>query len=1017
MSAHLFKEENETIHVYGLEGHDQRRAVENTLVDMYHLTHLTKGSKNAIFHVAISPREHESLTAAQKEQAKHMIAERFGLTDQMMFDVDHMKEGRAHTHVFWSAVDTEKGKLINLSHYKRKLQTLGKEMELEFGHEQTPRRKTEQSFEVTNGDRMRQNRTKEKALERKQEVTALWQQSDSAKSFVSALREKGYEVAKGDRSKFALVDAHGHVSNLVRDLPKTIKTKDVMAHFGEEYAALQSVDQAKTRIAARQHGKEQGRGPGVQHAFEASAKQNPTRATRDHRQKTKAGEKKKNEKAYEGISLDSAARRGLDHFLERKSSIGLYQLTHYVHSNSRYTRTEVEEALKKDHSVIMAERGGKAYATTREAVQYEEHLIAHANEGKNTCAPINNAYTPKQDFLNEGQRNAIQHILTSRDQITIISGAAGVGKTSLMREVKDGIEEVGKTLHAFAPSSNASRGVLREKGFEGADTIASLLQSKTLQAQIQNGVILIDEAGMVGNKTMNRIFSIAKEKNARVILSGDQRQHSSPEAGDALRILEEHSNLTVGRISKIVRQKNEPYRAAVDHLAKGQSENGFQALQAMGSIKTIYEDQARYDQLAKDYITSRKQGRSVLVVSPTHAEGKAVSDTIRAALKSQGMIGKDDHTYTTQRSLSLTNEQKRQAQSYRGGMSVQFHRSVPGFMVGQSYTVDNRSKGGPVTVRDGAGNVQRLPLDAARSYQVFETQETRFAIGDRLKITGNGKTMDNTPLNNGEVHTIKGFDKHGHIVFENGKTLSKDYKNMTLGYYETSHASQGKDAQDVFVAQGSRSFMASNAKQFYVSVSRGSESVRIYTDDADGLKQAVDKSGDRMTAREIAAQTARIEKMKAQRAWDGFVSKELDTLQEQLNTYYDKDTLINAQKALKHVVQNSDSLIGKITGQHQKHKDALQALNEKVKDVDQTITQYLRLRRKELEKQKPAILKPKTNKPKNRKKIQSKAPPKTRKSPFAKRDKPSWQKDDLKKGFNKPKGKRKPKGRGFEPDL
>ena len=849
MAAHLYKDENEEIHVRGIYGNDHRKAVENTLVDMYQLTKLTKGKKNAIFHVAISPRENEALTNEQKQKAINMIQKRFGLEDQMFFEMDHVKEGRAHTHVFWSTVDIEQGKLKNLSHYKLRLQTLANEMEVNFGHERTARQKSDQSYEVTNSDRMRQNRTKEKALERKKEITALWEQSDSAKAFIAALEEKGYALAKGDRSKFALIDRHGNISNLVRDLPKVIKTKEVMARFGEEYKLLSSVEKAKEQINLRNKRKSKElskRGQKqetVQNHFNHIVK-NTISKTR--------GNYPKEKKAYDNLRLEEAIKRGLEHFLERKSSIGMYQLSHYIHSNSNFTRTKIEEALKKQKNVITAMRGDKLYVTTHKAVQEEIKLITTANKGKNTQIALHKNYTPKQQFLNEGQKNAIQHILNSKDRITIVSGSAGVGKTSLMREVKEAIEESGKTLYAFAPSANASRGVLRQKGFEGANTIATFLGSKKVQEQTKNGVILIDEAGMVGNKTMNRVFEVAKEQNARIILSGDHRQHNSPEAGDALRILEEKSNLRVGRVTKIVRQKDETYKKAVEYLAKGESYNGFKTLQKMGVIKEVYDDKTRYNQLAEDYITARKAGRSILVVSPTHAEGKEASAAIRKKLKDQGLIGKEDFTFKTHRNLSLTIEQKRQFKSYGKNMSVQFHEKVPGFEIGVSYEVSGYTKNEKVIVEDPEGNKKVIPLFEAEKFQLFQIEKTVLAEGDRLKITGNGQTLEKHPLNNGEIYTIKGFDENGNIVLENGQTISKDYKNMALGYYETSHASQGKDAQEVFVIQGSKSFMASCSKQFYVSVSRGSEKVTIYTDDANGLYQAIDKSGDRMMAMEIA---------------------------------------------------------------------------------------------------------------------------------------------------------------------
>ena len=125
------------------------------------------------------------------------------------------------------------------------------------------------------------------------------------------------------------------------------------------------------------------------------------------------------------------------------------------------------------------------------------------------------------------------------------------------------------------------------------------------------------------------------------------------------------------------------------------------------------------------------------------------------------------------------------------------------------------------------------------------------AQGDVLRITGNGKTVEGNSLNNGQSQRIKGFTQEGHIELENGQTLSKDYRNFTLGYYRTSYSSQGKDADDVFIAQSSVSFAASNEKQFYVSASRGIERCLIYTDDKEALKWAALQDANRMSASEI----------------------------------------------------------------------------------------------------------------------------------------------------------------------
>jgi ATP-dependent exoDNAse (exonuclease V) alpha subunit len=67
----------------------------------------------------------------------------------------------------------------------------------------------------------------------------------------------------------------------------------------------------------------------------------------------------------------------------------------------------------------------------------------------------------------------------------------------------------------------------------------------------------------------------------------------------------------------------------------------------------------------------------------------------------------------------------------------------------------------------------------------------------------------------------------------------------------TSHSSQGKSVDRVFVGQSSQSFPATSREQFYVSCSRGRESVTVYCDDKEALSEAVEQSDERISATEL----------------------------------------------------------------------------------------------------------------------------------------------------------------------
>ena len=164
--------------------------------------------------------------------------------------------------------------------------------------------------------------------------------------------------------------------------------------------------------------------------------------------------------------------------------------------------------------------------------------------------------------LSEEQRAAVRHILASKDQVVGLRGAAGSGKTTLMREAVAQIEAQGLRVFAFAPSADASRRTLREAGFPDAQTVAHLLINKNLQRETRGQVIWIDEAGLLGVEDMLKIMNLAGD-STRIILTGDTAQHAPVARGDGFRLLQHYAGLRVAEVTEIRRQEREEYRKAV----------------------------------------------------------------------------------------------------------------------------------------------------------------------------------------------------------------------------------------------------------------------------------------------------------------------------------------------------------------------------------------------------------------------------------------------------------------------
>jgi ATP-dependent exoDNAse (exonuclease V) alpha subunit len=193
------------------------------------------------------------------------------------------------------------------------------------------------------------------------------------------------------------------------------------------------------------------------------------------------------------------------------------------------------------------------------------------------------------------------------------------------------------------------------------------------------------------------------------------------------------------------------------------------------------------------------------------------------------------------RSTGWTDAEKTDVRNYEPGMVVDFHEAVAGTRkrtAGKRVTEGGFEKGEAVvvtavnaevvTVMRNDGTQAALALNKSDRFQVSRTRELAIARGDRIRITKNGEAKvegqtKETRINNGDIFTVEGFTKEGDIRLENGKLLPKGWGHFSLGYVDTSYASQGKTVDRVFIATGNESLPATNQQEWYVDVSRGRE--------------------------------------------------------------------------------------------------------------------------------------------------------------------------------------------------
>ncbi len=565
-----------------------------------------------------------------------------------------------------------------------------------------------------------------------------------------------------------------------------------------------------------------------------------------------------------GEPLDWALR----HLTERKSVVGQRELltTALRHGIGHVTLDGLHDELGKRKDLIRRDLGGQALVSTQGVLAEERAITAFAQKGRGRFRPLaskqllaqqtpyvvtHTATTPpfgqavvespfatspvvstntQSAFVNlsPSQQAAIRHAWYTRDRLILIRGAAGTGKTTMTKAL---LEQVNVPWVILAPSAEASRGVLRREGFQEAETLAKFLLDAETQEKARNGLIVLDEASLAGAHDMARLIQVADSLNSRVLLLGDRRQHKSVARGDVLTLLEDRAGLPVAEVSEIRRQGGE-YREAVKLASQGRVSDAFSKLDKLGWVK-----QGGHEQIADDYTAAIRDGKSVLVVSPTHAEGDQVTASIRAKLKQDGRLKGEERTFDTLVPLHLTEAERSLGRSgLPDGAVATFFRASGRFKAGDRIAVSQM---------DDQGR-------ASATWTACLPDTLRLTAGDSLRITANGKDLSGTHrLNNGATYTVAGFTDAGNIKLNNGWTLSKDYGHLAHGYAVTSHAAQGRTVDRVLIAQSAQSFPASGKEQFYVSISRGKQAATIYTSDKEALRDAIQREDHRMLASDL----------------------------------------------------------------------------------------------------------------------------------------------------------------------
>lgn len=290
-----------------------------------------------------------------------------------------------------------------------------------------------------------------------------------------------------------------------------------------------------------------------------------------------------------------------------------------------------------------------------------------AVRGIEAATPPNLSPLAGELSLDTGQRQALETIC-SDSPLVVVEGAAGAGKTHMLRAVKEQCDRTGTALTLVTPTRRAAQSATHETGMK-AGTVMGLLEAygwrhnpddpdrpwrqlrqgdTDYRGNIYHGVpermrlepgslLVVDEAGMVGMDQARALLRIADENRIRLALVGDSRQLPAVGRGGLMRIAREYAPGTVV-MDNLHRFKDPDYAAFTIRLRERGPQSARNLAREIRDRGMVHRRDTDEDTVAAIAETWMRQPDTVISTA-TNMQARQVNHAIQSLRSGEGQVG------------------------------------------------------------------------------------------------------------------------------------------------------------------------------------------------------------------------------------------------------------------------------------------------------------------------------------------------------------------------------------------
>ena len=466
----------------------------------------------------------------------------------------------------------------------------------------------------------------------------------------------------------------------------------------------------------------------------------------------------------------------LDAITHQQATFTKRHLAAFVHrhSDGKEQFDTAYNAVRSSSDLISLGKDGRGQDrfTSRAMIETEQRLHraadAMAQRTKHTVNDVqrNTAFAnaAKRGLVLSGeQKSAFEHVTNSKG-LAVVVGYAGTGKSAMLGVAREAWESAGYTVRGAALSGIAAEGLENGSGI-ASHTIASLEHQwdKGRNKLTAKDVLVIDEAGMVGTRQMERVLSHAARGGTKVVLVGDQQQLQAIEAGAAFRAIHErHGGV---EISEVRRQLSAWQQDATRHLATGRTGEAIRTYEKRGMVYATDTREVARTALIERWDQERRASpdASRIILTHTNDEVRELNQMARGKMRVAGALGAD-----------VTIKAVRGERQFASGDRIIFLRNERGL------GVKNGTLG---TVASASAQSMAVRTDDGREV-AFDTKD--YAHIDHAYAATIHKAQGMT-VDRAHVLATPGMDSHSAYV-----AMSRHREGLALHYGRDDFAAQSK---------------------------------------------------------------------------------------------------------------------------------------------------------------------------------------------------------------------------------